>query len=345
LRDQGVVEVKRIHITRRGNKILTNTFILKFNVSSLPASIKAGFLNIRVMPFVPNPLRCYNCQRFGHHKEKCNKSQVCARCSQEGHDFSSCGNPVQCANCKGDHCAYSKECAKWKQEKEIQNVKVLDKVSFQEAKRRVLARGMPVSAAKSFAAVVRAPLVETVSVGVQTEITWLQKTQGVCLNLPEVRSDKSRSDASTGTSGIQSSPNKIGKQTKKIKKTNDERIPKGQRDPIQVYNKFGALDEDMELREDKNHTPSPPKNKDADSSAKHPKKALKPKNGGAAIKQISAKQADRKPDKPPPKSRVPKLKRVKASPDATNDRADSKTSSPRGHGSRSRSHSPILPPK
>jgi hypothetical protein len=358
LRDQGVVEVKRIHITRRGNKILTNTFILKFNVSSLPANIKAGFLNIPVMPFVPNPLRCYNCQRFGHHKDKCNKKQVCARCGQEDHDFLSCGNPVQCANCKGDHCAYSKECAKWKQEKEIQNIKVLDKVSFPEAKRRVLARGVPDSAAQSFAAVVRAPRVKTVSVGVQTEITWLHRSQCISLNGSEVRSEKNRSEASTETLGkVQLPPKKVSKLTKRTK-ANDERIPKGQQDPIQVYNRFGALDEDTEVVE-VNDKPLPPsqKGKNADSSvgkqtesAKQTKEAKKPKRGGAATKQVSAKPAATKPEKPPPNttkvpSRVPKLKRVQACPDTTRDQADCKTTNPRGHGSRSRSHSPILPPK
>jgi hypothetical protein len=356
LKDQGVVEVKRIHITKNSNKILTNTFILKFNVSVLPANIRAGFIRVPVEPFVPNPLRCYNCQSFGHHKDKCKKSQVRARCGQEGHDFSSCGNPVQCVNCKGDHCAYSRECAKWKQEREIQSVKVMDRISFRDAKRKVLARGVPGSTANSFADVVRAPRVETRSVAVQTSITWLQRSRCEYLDGSEVRFDNSQREASTETSGAALSQTTDKKKTYKRKK-NEERIPKGQRDPIQVFNKFAALDEDTEVVED-SEKPLPPSRsgKNAGFSvgkqtepAKQSKEA-KPKQGGAATKQVPAKLTAKKPDKPPPNttkktSKVPKLKRVQACPDTTRDQADCKTTNPRGHGSRSRSHSPILPPK
>jgi hypothetical protein len=386
LRDQNVVEAKRIHISRNGNRILTNTFILKFNVCKLPENIKAGFINIPVEPFVPNPLRCYNCQRFGHHKDKCQKVKVCARCGQENHDFSSCENPKQCANCKGDHSAHSKECVKWQQEREILKIKVQDNVSFQEAKKRVSSRGVTGPTAQSYAEKVRTPRVETKSVAVQTEITWPQRSKCIYLDGSEVRFDINHSEASTGTSGnllsqkshtgdktkrqpskakldnkevtekpLPPSPNK--RQPSKAKQNREGKIPKGQRDPIQVFNKFGALDEDMEIEEANIKPLSPSRNgKNVVSSAEKQTESTnkevntKPKKGGGTTKQVSAKLAAKKLDKPPPKatkgpSRVPRLKRVEASPDVTHDLADSKTSSPRGHGSRSRSHSPILPPK
>jgi hypothetical protein len=347
LRDQSVVEVKRIHITRNGEKILTNTFILKFNVSTLPVNIKAGFMSIPVEPFVPNPLRCFNCQRFGHHKDKCKKSQVCARCGQEDHDFSDCGNPKQCANCKGDHFANSKECARWKQEREIQNVKVQDKISFQEAKKKVLARGILDQPAKSFAEVVRVPRVETKSIAVQTDITWLQRPKCKYLDGSEVGIDKRHSEASTETSGCLLSHTEKKKKQTKTKQNNVEKIPKSQRDPIQMFNRFGALDSETEVVE-ANDEPLPPRN--VEKPEKLLKEAKKSQKGGATTKQVSAKLAAKKPEKPPPKttkgpSRVPRLKRVEASPDMAHDQADSKTSCPRDHGSRSRSHSPILPPK
>ncbi|GFR07906.1 hypothetical protein TNCT_552981 [Trichonephila clavata] len=43
----------------------------------------------------------------------------------------------KCANCKGEH-AYSKICTKWQQEKEIQRIKVLEILSYSEAKKRMV---------------------------------------------------------------------------------------------------------------------------------------------------------------------------------------------------------------
>ncbi|GFX07142.1 hypothetical protein TNCV_4268941 [Trichonephila clavipes] len=38
--------------------------ILTFNNPNLPATVKAGYLNCKIRPYVPNPLRCFKCQRF-----------------------------------------------------------------------------------------------------------------------------------------------------------------------------------------------------------------------------------------------------------------------------------------
>ena len=59
LSSQGVSAVKRIHIRRNNELVPTNTFILTFSKPLLPESIKAGYLKIPVVPFIPNPLRCF----------------------------------------------------------------------------------------------------------------------------------------------------------------------------------------------------------------------------------------------------------------------------------------------
>ena len=43
-----------------------NTLILTFNSLKIPESLKICYLNILVSQFVPNSLRCYKCQKFGH---------------------------------------------------------------------------------------------------------------------------------------------------------------------------------------------------------------------------------------------------------------------------------------
>ncbi|KAG1653155.1 hypothetical protein GQR58_025782 [Nymphon striatum] len=77
LKDQGVTSVKRIFITKNGKKIMTGTSILTFNTPKLPSTIKAGYLNANVERFIPNPLRCFKCQKFGHHQSACKNENIC----------------------------------------------------------------------------------------------------------------------------------------------------------------------------------------------------------------------------------------------------------------------------
>ena len=119
LSSQGVTSVRRIKIRRNNELLPTNTFILTFDVPILPPSIKAGYLNIPVEPFIPNPLCCFKCQRFGHGQNTCRGKFICARCGLPDHDSKTCTKDIICANCKGNHCAYSRECPRWKFEKQI----------------------------------------------------------------------------------------------------------------------------------------------------------------------------------------------------------------------------------
>ncbi|GFT21429.1 hypothetical protein TNCV_3816881 [Trichonephila clavipes] len=51
---------------------------------------------------------------------------------------------------QGEHAAYSKICPKWQQEKEIQRIKVLENISYSEAKKRVV-NILPPRASTSYA--------------------------------------------------------------------------------------------------------------------------------------------------------------------------------------------------
>ena len=72
------------------------------------------------------PIRCQNCQKFGHVKARCrNKQETCPHCSK-GHALGQCKNLKslpQCSNCKGaksyvctNHTASSRDCPIYKSE-------------------------------------------------------------------------------------------------------------------------------------------------------------------------------------------------------------------------------------
>ena len=160
----GVTDVKRISVTRDGKRCPTNTIVLTFNTSTVPSSIKIAWFNVTVEPYVPNPLRCFNCQRFGHHKDKCKCKLVCARCGGEGHEADGCSNTIKCFNCKGKHFASAKTCPKWISEKEIQNLKFKQNIPYPEARKIVEGR---TPSGLSYAAVTTA----TMPVGVRSVST------------------------------------------------------------------------------------------------------------------------------------------------------------------------------
>ena len=90
LSSQGVSAVKTIHIRRNNELVPTNIFILTFCKPLLPDSIKAGYLKIPVVPFIPNPLRCFKCHRYGHGENACRGKATCSRCGQVDHESKTC---------------------------------------------------------------------------------------------------------------------------------------------------------------------------------------------------------------------------------------------------------------
>ena len=49
-------------------------------------------MQVKVDVYIPNPLRCYSCQVFGHHENKCGRHPVCCNCDEPKH----CGPSSVC---------------------------------------------------------------------------------------------------------------------------------------------------------------------------------------------------------------------------------------------------------
>ncbi|GBN35890.1 putative RNA-directed DNA polymerase from transposon X-element, partial [Araneus ventricosus] len=110
------------------------------NTPRLPEYIKAGYVRCSVRPYIPNPLRCFKCQRFGHSKTNCRGTLTCARCAVAGHESTGCTAVEKCVNCQGKHTSFSRSCPKWELEKEVVTLKFKNNISFPEARRLVKAR-------------------------------------------------------------------------------------------------------------------------------------------------------------------------------------------------------------
>ena len=139
LKEQGVVACKRFPIKKDHETVQTNTLLLTFSSVSVPKSLKIFYRIVPVDVYVPNPLRCFNCQWFGHHETNCpvDIGSVCEKCGAGGHDHhtSACKNAPKCVSCGKDHLSRSNQCDVWKKEKEISKIKVTKNVTYLEAKK------------------------------------------------------------------------------------------------------------------------------------------------------------------------------------------------------------------
>ncbi|GFW52201.1 uncharacterized protein TNCV_2426481 [Trichonephila clavipes] len=128
MKAQKVCDVRRITIRRDGQVLNTKHLILTFSTPDLPQTVKMTYIRCPVRPYIANPLRCFQCQRFRHSKTVCRGQPTCSRCAEI-------------------------------LEKEITALKIKNKISYPEA-RRVVSSRTPVSG-KSYASVTSKSYVST----------------------------------------------------------------------------------------------------------------------------------------------------------------------------------------
>lgn len=159
LSDQKVSYVRRMKKRDKETNKLTDEdlgiYILTFQSCQIPESIQIGYNKVYVEEFIPDPFRCYKCFRFGHSSEHCKEdTKQCPNCSCEAHceadiqtgRFEKCTKSSKCVNCHKDHNSLFRKCEVFKKEKEIQCIRVKNRVSYFEARRRFkIANPLPVT--------------------------------------------------------------------------------------------------------------------------------------------------------------------------------------------------------
>ena len=148
LQEQGVVEVHRVTVKKDIKKVPTNTLFLTFNTPDLPKRITVGYLKVMVALFVPNPMCCFNCNKFGHTSQRFKVAAKCTGCGKDKHE-GRCEGPKLCSNCNGPHASSVKDYPVWQKEKEIQRVCIEKHISFLEARQLVEAKMPTVVSAAS----------------------------------------------------------------------------------------------------------------------------------------------------------------------------------------------------
>ena len=275
LKNQGAIAAKRFTIKKEHETIETNTILLTFNSVTVPKSLRIFYRIIPVTIYVPNPLRCFNCQRYGHHEGDCpvDYASVCEKCGTGGFDHleSKCPNPVKCVNCGLNHLSRSNVCEVWKKEKEIMRVKVTNNITYIEA-RKMVEQKPEVTLSTIIQSAARKPETKTVSTQVDENdkvitsstkvLTGRSKKPNKTQNSSQATTSKPKSTASTpkpSTSQAKPAKNRESRSKNRTSPRKKSQSPKkNQRDkikltrvqdePIKLKNTFSDL-EQMEAEE------------------------------------------------------------------------------------------------
>ena len=132
----GAGSAMRITKWREGVRTETTAVILSYaNGTDVPEKFSVDYLTFKTRPYVPEPMRCHKCQKFGHKVTNCHaKTDICPRCGGD-HNFDACPNREsrKCANCGGAHSAASKSCTKYTEVKETLRVSAVNRISYRDA--------------------------------------------------------------------------------------------------------------------------------------------------------------------------------------------------------------------
>ena len=243
LASQHVTAARRITVFRDNVKRNTNTIVLTFNTSILPKWLKVGYLKVLVDMYIPNPLQCYACFKYGHHERSCKLhagGELCRRCGITGytHDESKCPNPIKCVNCGEDHPSTSRACKIWKKEKEIVTIKYKEGLSFPEARKIVETRH-----SLSFSTVLKSNKTSSV----EHKDAQTQTSDASIQTVPQQKTSQTSVKTSDKPVSQKKQEKPLPKSpSKSSHKVLSDRLPKGSDDQIQQHNRFQCLDEDME---------------------------------------------------------------------------------------------------
>ena len=99
LQNYGATFAKRLRRKTNAGPENSLSVLIGFSTDSAPSEVKIGYLRFHTKEYNPPPMRCYNCNYYGHMAKHCRGKQSCAKCGGRDHLYKDCANQNKCINC------------------------------------------------------------------------------------------------------------------------------------------------------------------------------------------------------------------------------------------------------
>ena len=128
----------RRFVTKKDYGVLspTSTVYLRFDGQEVKEYLTLFHLRLKISPYVSQPKICYNCFRFGHVANQCNRPR-CRFCGdpphQSGSTFPKEKGLFSCLNCNGSHLVTDKTCPAYQDQILVGKIAAYRNTSIKEA--------------------------------------------------------------------------------------------------------------------------------------------------------------------------------------------------------------------
>ncbi|GFR98133.1 RNA-directed DNA polymerase from mobile element jockey [Elysia marginata] len=175
-----VISARRIEIKKGEERIKTNTYVLTFDSPTPPFEVKKGYLPVKVRPYVPTPMHCFRCHRFGHGRDRCRaREELCVKCGEPGHRGEESKRKPRCVNCKGEHPANSRSCPKYMKEQAILRYRAQNGGTFEQARAAVIVEVAKEMRPKLYAQAVRGGPIPKMALRPKVVLVWIPSHVGI----------------------------------------------------------------------------------------------------------------------------------------------------------------------
>lgn len=132
LEDQKIIDIRKF-TKKEGDKIVaTGAAVVTFDLIHRPNIIKLGWERVKVEEYISNPMRCTNCQKLGHTRNRCRNIELCRECAYI-HPHDKCIRKF-CVNCNTDsHTSYDSSCPTFIKHKSVNKIKADRRCTIREA--------------------------------------------------------------------------------------------------------------------------------------------------------------------------------------------------------------------
>lgn len=132
LKEQKVVEIRKIMKKEDDKLVPTGAAVITFDLIRRPEYLKLGWERVKINEYIPNPMRCKNCQKLGHTKNRCKNPELCRECG-EITPHNPC-NKKFCVNCSVEsHASYESTCPSFLKHKAVLKIKIDKRCTIREA--------------------------------------------------------------------------------------------------------------------------------------------------------------------------------------------------------------------